>query len=364
MKKIYVHGSYFGNNYGDVLLVDLFSKHIKELGYTPIFPFASDFYKASTSTEVGVLNNNDDVIAGVFCGGGYFGEPSKNKLLWSLRNNYRHKRAYDLFKKNKIKYGIFGAGFGPITFNPFKSTASDIVRNASKVIFRDNESCLFAKEYAGDIDLSSAADVVISLDSKMIPVESSLLAEAFLTKQSKTKKFIAIHITDKYKNKNNFKFIKEALSKLSKELMNDFHFIFISDGKSSTQRKLRQEVDIDDMIGSFPKGCFTKYNYTSHWDLTAVLQKMDVVITSKLHVGIVSTALGVNVISIPYHSKTIRFYDQMNSSDRCLMDFSSSDDVYDHLYKFIGHDAIDIPIDILESSKSVFTSINKFINNI
>src|SRR5690606_25408937 len=41
------------------------------------------------------------------------------------------------------------------------------------------------------------------------------------------------------------------------------------------------------------------------------------VITSKLHVGIVATQLGVPVYSIPHHQKTIRYYKQIDYLDNC-----------------------------------------------
>jgi polysaccharide pyruvyl transferase WcaK-like protein len=59
-------------------------------------------------------------------------------------------------------------------------------------------------------------------------------------------------------------------------------------------------------------------NYNDHWILIAILSELDLVITTKLHVGITSIAVKTPVVSFPYHSKTQRLYEQLNLSDRCI----------------------------------------------
>src|SRR5690606_12928160 len=53
------------------------------------------------------------------------------------------------------------------------------------------------------------------------------------------------------------------------------------------------------------------------WDLLALINLLDLVITTKLHVGIVAVALATPVLAFPYHPKVTRFYDQIQASDRC-----------------------------------------------
>ena len=60
------------------------------------------------------------------------------------------------------------------------------------------------------------------------------------------------------------------------------------------------------------------YKHENIWDTTALLSQLDLVLTNKLHVGIVSYALGTNCIGIPYHPKTTRFYKQINQSELCI----------------------------------------------
>lgn len=59
------------------------------------------------------------------------------------------------------------------------------------------------------------------------------------------------------------------------------------------------------------------YEYKSPWELLSVINSAQVVVTDKLHVGIVSVNLGKNVVSLPLHSKTPRFYKQIGRLDSC-----------------------------------------------
>ena len=52
--------------------------------------------------------------------------------------------------------------------------------------------------------------------------------------------------------------------------------------------------------------------------MVETIAKSSLIITSKLHVGIVSIAQGGKVISIPAHEKTFRLYKQLGLSDFCI----------------------------------------------
>src|SRR5690606_29070815 len=58
--------------------------------------------------------------------------------------------------------------------------------------------------------------------------------------------------------------------------------------------------------------------YSDMHNLIELLSKMELVVTNKLHVGIVSIAKNAKVISIPTHQKTIRLYKQLDLENFCL----------------------------------------------
>lgn len=360
MKSVYVHGSYFGNNFGDVLLVDLFANRIRNMGYIPIFPFANDFYRQQTGTEIGIKDYNN-AVAAIYCGGGYLGEPNSGKLIWSIRNFFRHHKSFRFFKNNNIPYAVVGAGCGPVTYFPFSITVKNIISKAEFVVLRDEKSKSFAQLYSGRYDIDVAADAVISMTLNDIPDESKLKATSFFNKNTpKGSHLVGIHLTDKFKDPGKFELIVEAVSKLSLDYPELF-FVFLSDGKSRRGKKLKQIIDSEYISSRLGGGRFTFYDYSNHWDMAATLSGFDVVLTSKLHVGVVSTALGVNVVSIPYHSKTIRYYEQVNARERCLTSFDSVMQIYKHIETYLWSSPIEVPAEVISSSESLFESISDFL---
>ena len=65
------------------------------------------------------------------------------------------------------------------------------------------------------------------------------------------------------------------------------------------------------------------YNYTTPDNLCWILSQCSLVVTYKLHVGIVSAALSKSVIAFPKHEKVKRYYQQIGESDR-FKDFRSA----------------------------------------
>lgn len=59
-------------------------------------------------------------------------------------------------------------------------------------------------------------------------------------------------------------------------------------------------------------------DYSTPDRMVALLSSIDVVVTPKLRVGIVASALGRYVCATPLHLKTIRFYRQIGAEERCI----------------------------------------------
>ena len=61
------------------------------------------------------------------------------------------------------------------------------------------------------------------------------------------------------------------------------------------------------------------YKYSTSHDLVSLLNECDLVITTKLHVGILSASLGKSVLAFPTHREKVeRYYKQIGESGRCL----------------------------------------------
>lgn len=359
-KIVYVHGSYFGNNFGDVLLVSLFAERITAMGYTVTLPYADTSYRDLTGFNTG-KQVAQQAVAGVFCGGGYFGEPSNRRLVWSFRNYTRHVRPYLFFVRKGLPYGVFGVGYGPITYEPFHSLSKKIFNNAKCIFVRDMESADIAQRYGVSREIGVLSDAVISLKESDIPTQFRERSDEFY-REAKGSYTIGVHLTNKYKNEEDFANVVSGIKKsVIKE--KDCKVVFIIDGKSRTNRKLKQEIDAEILKSELSIKGSIIWSYENHWDLVSLISGLDMVVTSKLHVGIVGASLGVNVISIPYHSKTKRFYAQIGYPDRCLSGGISGQAVTNLINGYFGASGIRIPDDIESQSNQIFVEIEKFLKS-
>lgn len=364
MKSVYLHGSCFGNNFGDVLLFDFFAKRICQNGFEVVLPFATKGFAELLDTPVFTgkdVQRNSSPVAGVFCGGGYLGEPGSGKFWWAVRNTIRYLRPYMFLKRKELPYGVFGVGFGPLSYQPFKELAKRIVNDAEYVCVRDSESYNYIVSLGMDKDVDVYSDVISSLSGNDIPADAKAFADAILSDGYN----VGVHVTDKYKNKGVFDSVVQALIALA-EKNPDINFLMIVDGISRSGRKLKQEVDAERILAALPSGNSRVINYESHWRLVGLIDRLDMVVTSKLHVGIVGCALGKNVVSIPYHGKTERFYKQALISERCLSNVNVANDeqIFYHLSKFYRAPGVLLPSEMISSSLSVMRRLDDFLKNV
>jgi len=299
--KIAVHGSYFGRNFGDTLLIKIVCDWIKELGnHEIILPLVSSKKEAN---EIGARKADyydwSDIDVVVFAGGGYFGEPNSSYLrrqLWYYRNWKRHLQWYS--KINPQKTIILGVGFGPIKNLFFRKMVFSLFNKSDMIYLRDQESIDYAKKYG-----YKKQNLFLGVDL------------AF---------FLGINCQKHLNNKPEKTKIGLHLPFSNNELSKDYSIIldFLYDYKDlevicdSPRKNLKFTSDIyfniekgERKIKIVPyKGCA---------DLINQINNYKAIITSKLHVGIVATNMGIPVYSVPKHSKTIRYYKQINYESNC-----------------------------------------------
>jgi polysaccharide pyruvyl transferase WcaK-like protein len=299
--KVAVHGSYYGRNFGDTLIIKVIVDWLKHLDNAKIIlPFIKDDIEAKEigaeryNGRIGDLNSIDKFI---FAGGGYFGEPNKNIIkrnFWYFRNWDRHLRWNK--KINSVDKIIIGVGFGPIRNKYFRNRVLDLFDSSHKVIVRDVNSMEYLYEYGyRNNNLELGVDLAYSLSSNKKPISSLNLDK------------IALHIPIYEHNyiKKYMQIIEPIVKKYKVEIISDQESANILGQKKSLIRELIDKYNIE----------YVKYNGVD--DLLKRLTQYKSIITSKLHVGIVSTNLGVPVYSIPMHSKTERYYRQINYYENC-----------------------------------------------
>jgi len=324
--KIGVHGSYFGRNFGDTLILRIVVNWVREYN-----PQAIIFLPFVTSDEeaIEILGHKNpeyrlsDMDGLIFGPGGYFGEPSGGlikRLIWSWRNFQRHIRWNKYLYKGKIPYMIVGVGVGPLSFPFIRKGVAKLFLNSKYIAVRDKYSLQYLIDWKVPKDrIYVYSDVALTL--KPNPDIKTV------------KNKVAVHYTtplihDEYLVKSFIDFFKV----INKEY--DIYFIEDIYGQFSQRKSpynLKYILDSHGLI-------FPVIEYKNPQSLIEDLQSFDKIITSKLHVGIVAYSLGKRVLSIPQHPKTVRFYEQIERSEFCISNNTITTDLL--LEKFEKLDSI------------------------
>lgn len=305
--KCLVHGSFMNDNYGDYLLYDITRREIeKYINKEDIYvDHICDFYKKFN--EINSLNTYKAVFncdKAVFTGGGYFGEPSGMlyKHYWNIRFLINHAMPALVLAITGRKYMFLGLGVGPLSWRISRRIAKYVFDKASCVLVRDEESKYYIKSILNvDREVYVYPDLVMGCNISNYLTEKEW-AEKYINNK---KKNIAIHLTSKLGTDTLKKVcgdIKEFLDIHGAE----YNVFFIADQMSRSKKNRSEKIS---RYIQFDNVKFIEYN--SPYKLTSFLSAMDIVITDKLHVGIVSTKLKKYVISVASHPKIRRFYKQI-----------------------------------------------------
>ena len=297
-----VHGSYFSNNFGDTLLVKLVCEYVASIvGKSNVFLAVKGNEREQLYIGYPVLpaQRRSEVTHLVFAGGGYWGEPNAGtykRYRWYLRNYFRHASWVASYSHAKI--GFFGLGFGPISSYWYRRVASSILKKAEIILLRDEESICYFKKYGFRGEPSLCVDFALSL--------------SHYADYNKKREGVALHLPN--------------LSREEIDIIVDFVFfafgkekiisiIFDTAGKEA---RSRAEIIRSSALRYFSQSNIALKYYEGVDKTLNDLSGYDLVVTNKLHVGIVTVALGGKVISVPAHSKTFRFYRQMDIDFFCV----------------------------------------------
>ena len=319
MKRVAVHGSYFGYNFGDTLLCALFCNWVRQsLGDVHVvLPLASRRNRALIGADsrgiLAFLLSSELVL----CGGGYFGDSGSPSLKWSVRNYFRHFLIAELAILLNKKVYILGTGVGPISSPFLRKRLRRIADAAQCIVVRDQEASRFLKEIGVSIepivDMDAALYLTTEFFEETAPATvSDDSANVRSSPLGATK--LAIHLSD---------YGAEDWSAMADVIVRfcathkDVRPVLITDSKTRTGKAAAQDKASRRLEQLLPApACF--YYGGDPRELCRLLDEVDLIVTNKLHVGIVSTVLGKDVISLPQHVKTPRFYRQIGMSEVCV----------------------------------------------
>lgn len=301
MVKIAVHGSYFVNNFGDTLLVKLMCDRVaRQVGRDNVYLAVAGHRGEQATIGYPVLDPSErgDVDLLVYSGGGYFGESADGLYERYQAARRRHNRHLSWLSdyRNAAK-AVIGVGVGPLTFN--KQAVRDLFDSSSAVLVRDAESLAYCRAYGFPThNLRQCVDMALSLD----PVGPD------------GRSGVALHVPNMAAEHLETVFNVLA-SSAAGQYAERIHVIYDAPPGGDV---LGFEAKLQSVAQSVFGHSLLVKPYQGLDEMLAALETYELVVTNKLHVGIVTIAKGGRVISTPHHIKTPRLYRQLGLSDFCV----------------------------------------------
>jgi polysaccharide pyruvyl transferase WcaK-like protein len=300
MPQIAVHGSYFTNNFGDTLLVRLTCDMVAGfVGRENVFLARPG--KVVEQADIGYPVVAPDTIRRIdlliFAGGGYFAEGSEPILRrWkaSRRAHRRHLAWLPLYRH--AEKAVIGVGVGPLTFPVMRRDVGRLFRSATRTLVRDRESFEFCQAYGFGRDVQQCVDLALSLP-RTVGARAG----------------VALHLPET--SDAHMDVVLRSLAAFERgRYAEDLRIIY--DGPHNPRSTFHERLQsrAETVLGRRLPVVF----YADHRTLTEELAGYELVVTSKLHVGIVTIAQGGRAVAVPHHPKTRRLYRQLGLSAYCI----------------------------------------------
>lgn len=367
MGNIIVHGSTLGSNFGDCLFAELFFARCEEnyegetLFYENSLPFKKEAVALSDHFREAIGYNNTCNFSNVrkaegivFMPGGYFGETTPS-LKEAILRYYKHVKLGLYAKWFNIPLAIIGVEVGPLSRRFMRTGARIVFRHASVIAVRNVESKLYLQKLGIDKEIYVTSDAAIVIGGRTV---ESLNSEIMTNIKNVAcgRRLLMLHcVTPDSQLEIVSKKIIPALNSFL--VQHDYSIVLTVDQCSLDRRKqlehLKDQIDTDFVY---------IYQYKSPSEFVALINEMDCVITTKLHVGIVGSALHKSVVSVPFNShKVPRFYNQIGYGDRCIpMKEASTTQVLELLLKY--HDKnVELSNEIMEKAELNYRLLDDFL---
>lgn len=315
--KVLIVGATFNSNFGDLLFSHLFYNKCKDVGFEHV-----SFWQWPKHVLCDFVRNELDyhekisVWQALRCdalilqSGGMMGEPFYSRQTTKLRF-LRFVLPCFLFTLLRKPVYVLGSGGSPIYAGWLRRMMVFVLNRAKYIAVRNSETCDYYKQAGVKNTIHVTSDTAQIITAECLPklnVEPEL--EHFMAEHKLL--MLQFSYTKQYDE-----IVAEKLAPAINSFLNEhkeYRVILVTD--KETDRKILENSKAKNTI--LPNRVKI-YNYHNSWQLAALINKMDVVITTTLHVGIVGTSLGKSVLSFSlFYDKAIRYYGQIKEEGRCL----------------------------------------------
>ena len=315
--KVIIHGATYSTNFGDVLFAYLFFNKLNEIKDVSAEFLEMPKYgiQKFCADSVGYRSNSSffrqlNADALIMMSGGYFGE-NVSSFKNSLKRYLQYVLPARLFQIFRKPVYIIGVGGGPLISSFLRKSCVRMLNRSKYISVRDEETKNYFVEYGVTKPIIVTTDTAQVINSDLLRHfpdndNNSLVVEG--------RKYIFFHVVDKEK-------VDARISEVIVPAVNEFlanhkdYDIIVGNDEIISAYRIRELETYKKIM----EGRKKIVKYENIFMLCKLLDVMDFVITPKLHVGIVSAALGKSVVSFPIHrEKTERYYRQIGEAERSI----------------------------------------------
>lgn len=305
--KILLCGATAGSNFGDFMLAKIFQETVSDIVGSENVYWHNSFGSYSEFFEKNLNNHNkyrlSKIDKMIYISGGYFfGSDCNIKQYIARFLRYFLIGIRCIIRKKP--YIIIGMEVGQSKSKIITRIQKLIIKHSDYISVRNKESYDYVKKHIRkDVELTSDTAIGIPMDFYKF--------EQFTFPKCNKRLFLHINSIPK----NNSEIIAKIVPSVNKLLQkNDYTVAISADQYSSYQSEALKEV-----AGKINTSKIELYTYDNPMKLCAILNASDLVITTKLHVGIFSSRFEKSVVSFSgYTDKIVRFYNQIGESDRSI----------------------------------------------
>ena len=350
-KNIILHGAtnFCSSNYGDFLYGEMIFNYLKNRGDNVQFYQPSKFFIDNIPDYIQmkpIKKRKVDLV--IYLPGGYLGGGDKKSRLRDIIIRF-----YRFFPLGiwtviaKKKLVIIAIGADPLGNRLLQYGTKIICNHAIFTTVRDNKTYTILKNLCKKANIFECGDLILT--SKLEENYSPQLNR--IIENCGQKKLLLVH----------YNHDKEALTKFA-----------ISVNKFLQKNPMYEIVVASDSVLEYEEQFFDIFKeklgikcwhfiYSKPSELTALIKMIDMVLTCKLHVGVVACSFNKSVIVAACHyDKTVRFYEQISEKNRCVDLHKISPDELQSLLENYKDKTINIDNKIIEKAKESWNILERY----
>jgi polysaccharide pyruvyl transferase WcaK-like protein len=312
-------------NFGDELLTDIYRKWIEACEVPTSVSHLSINQHGVLSREARALI--DSATGVIFTGGGYFSDGDAGpghvlrRHLRALRNRQVYWTVFQRARGRGIPSAVMGVEVGPLQNPLYRNAVRSILSESRTVVVRNETSRVNAQEIlGGPKEILVYLDAALTVDRKEVEASRSTRDEF---ESDELRIGVHVHtIKTELEGSGVVSLVRKIVNHAPASRTVRVYYIHDqTKGGTHPSRSVRAENLIRE---AFPDSVVIPYREPI--DTLRAVSAMDLVITSKLHVGVVARALEVPVLALGVHPKIRRFYEALGEADACgsVQDFAAA----------------------------------------